>query len=117
MRSSEDQITEFLIKFKFFASCPGCFIFVEREKNMQCLAELELNVYDVKEIILGLTYRDYFLGPEPDKDFMGREIWVFGYNLHGEEIYIKLADNLSHNVAKVVSFHKSTRPMSYPYRC
>lgn len=43
-------------------------------------------------------------------------IWEFGVEIDNEEVYIKLSDDLSHNIAKCISFHKTEFKISYPYK-
>lgn len=114
--ASETEINDFLFKFKFFAQIIGQFSFVSRHKNLQSLADLGITQTEALNTILQLTYRNYSSGPEPDRDFDNRKVWKFGYLLVGDEIYIKLADDLSHNIAKCISFHKADFTITYPYR-
>ena len=114
--ATQTEINDFLFKFKFFAQIPGQFSFVERHKNLQALADLGITQVEALNAILQLTYRNYSSGPEPDRDYYGRKVWIFGYSLEGEEIYIKLADDLSYNIAKCISFHKADFTIAYPYQ-
>ena len=112
----QSDISDFLYKFKFFAQVPGCFSFIERDKNMQSLADLGITIPQTINIILRLTYKNCSGGPEIDSDYPDHNVWEFGYNLDGEELYIKLSDNSSCNVAKCISFHKADFAISYPYK-
>jgi len=85
------------------------------DKNMESLAELGISIGQALIVINDLTYKNFSSGPEADRDYSNRNVWKFGYSLDGQEIYIKLADNLSHNVAKCISFHKARFPINYPY--
>lgn len=114
--ASQAEISAFLYKFKFFAQVPGCFVFVERDKNMQSLAELGITIPQAKNTILQLAYTNYSSGPEDDRDYPGRKVWVFGDHIDAEEVYIKLSNDLSSNIAKCISFHKADCEIIYPYR-
>jgi hypothetical protein len=90
--------------------------FVKRDENINCLAELEFNYEDVRDVILGLTVTDYCDGPVQDKDMPG-DFWVFGKVLAGKEIYIKLklATFGPLRIVRIVSFHFAREALSYPY--
>ena len=114
--ATQSEIKNFLFKFKFFAQNLECFSVIERDKNLQSLAELGIFSYQAVNIILKLTYKNYSSGPEPDVDYPKHNVWKFGYNLDGEQIYIKLTDDFSCNIAKCISFHKADFVISYPYK-
>jgi hypothetical protein len=114
--ASQKEISDFLFKFKFFAQIPGSFSFIETEKNMRDLAELGLTVTHALNTILQLTYTHYSSGPEDDRDYPGKKVWIFRDDIDGEEIYIKLSNDLNHNIAKCISFHKSKHRLIYPYK-
>jgi hypothetical protein len=54
-------------------------------------------------------------GPEPDKDKPG-DIWIFGKEIEGKEVYIKLKIAIVGEVriAKCISFHIANFPLSFP---
>lgn len=114
--ATQSEIKDFLFKFKFFAQNFECFSVIERDKYLQSLAELGISSSQARNVILQLTYKNYSSGPEPDLDYPGHNVWKFGYNLDGEEIYIKLSDDFSRNIAKCISFHKADFVISYPYK-
>ena len=114
--ATQSEINQFLFKFKFFAQNFECFSFIERDKNLQSLAELGITSCQAINIILQLTYKNYSDGPEPDVNYPGHNVWKFGYNLDAEEIYIKLSDDFGSNIAKCISFHKADFIISYPYK-
>ena len=60
---------------------------------------------------------DYCKGPQPDKDRPG-DIWVFGKEIAGSEVYIKLkiAQAGTHKIAKCISFHAAEYPLGCPYK-
>lgn len=63
---------------------------INTKKNIQALADLNLTAEQRKEIILHLTPEDYIEGPVTDRDRGGEDIWIFGKQVRGEEVYIKL---------------------------
>lgn len=114
--ASKEDIIDFLFKFKSFAQTPGFFSLVERDKNMQSIAELGITVPQALDVILQLTCENYSSGPEVDHDYPEQSVWVFGTTIDGEEIYIKLSDDFKYSVAKCISFHKADFAILYPYQ-
>ncbi len=114
--ATKPQIEGFLYSFKFLAQNFTQFHFVERGENMQSLAELGITIPQAINTIIKLTPQNYSVGPEKDDYFPKNNIWIFGSDIDDEEIYIKLSDNFKHNIAKCISFHKSTGRINYPYK-
>lgn len=83
---------------------------------MQSLAYLGLEILQAHEIILGLTHMDYSEGPSTDRNRPKSNIWVFGYNFNGDDLYIKLSADFGCNIAKCISFHKADHTLKYPYK-
>jgi len=100
----------------------GLYHFVPREKSNQGLIDLGLT--DCEEAVswlLGLTPEDYSCGPEEDRDRPGEDIWVFGTEISGQEVYIKLKllEDPRTGVgcrAKILGFHPAEAPLIYPLR-
>ena len=87
----------------------------DRDVNINNIAELGIKPYQVREMILQLTPQNYISGPETDSNFPKHNVWKFGLKLNDIEVYIKLSDNFSFNVAKCISFHKAKFPITYAY--
>ena len=88
-----------------------------REKNLQTLAALELDLSDVADVIMSLATTDYSEGPLKDSIIKG-DLWVFGKVVKGSEVYIKLkiiGDNRKQQVA-ILSFHQPERKIKYPLK-
>jgi len=88
-----------------------------REKNLQTLAVLELDLSDVADVIMSLSTTDYSEGPLKDSTIKG-DLWVFGKVVKGSEVYIKLkviGDNRNQQVA-ILSFHQPERKIGYPLK-
>jgi hypothetical protein len=114
--ASIDEINRFLKEFKRRLSMRGKFLFVLRDVNLATLSSLGITVKHAKEIINNLTYEDYCLGPEKDKNDPKGNIWCFGSKINGSEIYIKLSDHFSFDNAKCVSFHVACDKLTYPHK-
>ncbi len=90
---------------------------VPRAGSIETLRFLGLTKRNLEEILLGLSVTDCCAGPKQDRDRPG-EIWEFGKDLDGYEVYIKLkvADIGGAKIAKCISFHIATHPLKYPYK-
>jgi hypothetical protein len=90
---------------------------VPRAGSIETLRFLGLTKRNLEEILLGLSVADFCAGPKQDRDRPG-EIWEFGKNLDGNEVYIKLkvANVGGVKIAKCISFHIATYPLTCPYK-
>jgi hypothetical protein len=91
----------------------------KRDINKATMTELGFTPADVLSTVMDLQVEDYTRGPVDDVDEERRGIfWIFGKTLKGIEVYIKLRlTELSKlRTLKIVSFHRSDRPMRYPFR-
>ncbi|MFC1475861.1 hypothetical protein ACFLQW_02525 [Candidatus Zixiibacteriota bacterium] len=90
---------------------------VPRQINRDALVQLGLTEQNRKKVLLGLSVADFCDGPEPDTDRAG-SVWIFGKNVGGKNIYIKLkvAQVGNSQIAKCLSFHEAQRPLRYPFR-
>lgn len=116
--ASIEEINAFLLQAKKAISAKQ-FIFEERQKNLQTLADHGWTIDDVSSTIEALTYQDYHAGPKPDRNRrFGGEFWEFGYNLCGVELYIKLKLTLEDMGQGVLclSFHEREFQITYPYK-
>lgn len=87
-------------------------------RNNEAMKKLYLTRKNVNDIILELTEANYSSGPSKDDTNPNQQIWVFGQEIDGIEIYIKLsiAKIDSVEIAKCISFHEAERPLKYPLR-
>ncbi|MCZ6803628.1 MAG: toxin [Proteobacteria bacterium] len=110
-----EKVKHFLLDFKFAATTSRGIDLVPRIGNMETLRYLGITKNNLEEILLGLSVADYCKGPIPDKDKPG-ELWEFGKDMDGEEVYIKLKVVKALNLAKCISFHIAKYPMQYPLK-
>ena len=85
----------------------GKFQPMSRRKNMNTLAMLGISWKDAKSELYTLSAKDYYQGPEIDRDFPKEDLfWVFKKRIAGQVIYIKfkVLYQEDHGV-KLVSFH------------
>ena len=88
----------------------------ERDKNAKTLTELGITAVERKEIVKTITVDDYSEGPI--KNLLNRfgDLWVFGKDVNGQEVYIKISYGLPNHSTICVSFHIAEYPMNYPYK-
>ena len=91
--------------------------FIDRPKNsVHYLAELGITANMRKDIILQLELEDYSQGPNPETQYGGTELWIFGKTINTEEIYIKLTISKKTSNAICISFHKAEHSMEFPFK-
>lgn len=117
MKVDQATIAKFLMEFKDLTSTGRNFYFIERPEKNSAVINLGLNINNIKRELLGLSVEDYCSGPEIDRDRPG-DVWVFGKEINGHEIYIKLRIFYlgSEKNAKCISFHEADCPLNYPFR-
>lgn len=71
-------------------------------------------------MICQLVPENYSSGPTPDDTDQGKEVWVFGSELEGTEVYIKLRLSPTKRGemprGAVWSFHEAENRMRYPLK-
>lgn len=107
------KIKQFLDEMKASGSAFG-FVFVSRDKNHETYLELELTATMREQVLKNLQIEDYCQGPQNNTEFGTNPMWVFGKELKGKEIYIKITIPTSQVVC--ISFHISEFPMTYPFK-
>ena len=111
------EVRWFLKEFKQIVTSGSGLYVVPRRPNTEGLIELGLTAKIRTNLILGLSVKDFCSGPEPDYDQPG-EVWIFGLDFDGMDIYIKLkiAQVGSAKIAKCISFHKAKFVLRYPFK-
>lgn len=89
--------------------------FEARPENEECIAELNLNVLQVKKIISELEVSNYYKGPKDDKVRDGK-YWEFGKLIKGKEVYIKINAELFNKNVICISFHFSKFEIKYKFK-
>lgn len=81
------------------------FFMDDREKNMKALSDLGIIRGMRKEVIKSLTIEDY--SEDPIKNILNSwgDLWVFGKDIKGQEVYIKISYGLPNRSAICISFH------------
>ena len=116
VQSTIPEVNNFLEEVKILIKS-GNYDFVPRPKNN--LTSLGINLKIALDIILKLTYKNYFNGPQQDinPNFMGF-IWEFGTDEEMYQIYIKLKikDTSRGELLCIMGFHKADSPIEYSYK-
>ena len=92
------------------------FTFIPRRSNIDTLARLGITVKHARQIIVQLTYKDYYRGPARDRGGPEFNVWEFGKEINGDQLYIKLSDDFAYDYAKCISFHIAEYEIKYPYK-
>lgn len=77
---------------------------------------LEYSFYDVKRELTGLELVHYADGPLADNLYKGADMWVFGKQMQGHEVYIKITMGQPGEKVLCISFHFSEETLNYPYK-
>lgn len=88
----------------------------DRGKNIQTLAELEITPKYRETIIKEIKIEDYSQGPILDTLNRYGELWVFGKDVKGKEVYIKISLGQENYQTICISFHVSEYEMRYPFK-
>ena len=114
--TTKSHVKSFLQELKQIITIWPIF-YIDRPKNsIQHLADLGITANSREQIITQLKVEDYSLGPEPETQFNGKELWVFGKIIKDQEVYIKLTITSNTGKAICISFHKAKHPMVFPFK-
>ena len=91
-------------------------LFLNRNKNLQTLSDLEITPGSRKKILTELENVDYSQGPLSDDMINGEGMWVFGKTIKGKEVYIKITMGGLNLSVICISFHLAEHPMNYPLK-
>lgn len=108
----EKFLGDFYAKVKFF----GIRFRDDRTKNQQTLVDLAISPAYRETVVMSLKWHDYSEGPITDELNNLGEMWVFGKDVRGEEIYIKITMGKPGSRTICISFHKAEHSMSYPLK-
>lgn len=110
-REVEQFLKQFKIKLKVFG-----ILDVERKKNTQTLLDLELLLTQRRKILEQLKVEDYCEGPLEETMHGESEMWVFGKEVKGTEVYIKIALGAASEPVICISFHIAEYKLNYPFK-
>jgi len=113
MIKSQAEVEAFLRQFMPKLDIWGI-LFLDRNKNNEALREMGITPNMRMEIIRSIEVYDYIETLE--KTFNYGDMWVFGKDYDGTDLYIKLALGDPSQKTICISFHKAEHPMVKPYK-
>ncbi len=114
--ATKEEVEQFLSKFIQKVKVFGIIFRDDRGKNMQTILELEITPKYREDIIINLNSKDYVDGPIVDTLNKKQEMWVFGKELNGRDVYIKISMGISGSSAICISFHIAEYPLTYKFK-
>lgn len=114
--ASETEVLEFLNEFKAKLSVWGVIFRDDRGKNMQTLFDLDISPIFRENLLKKLEVNDCCDGPVIDTLNSGADMWVFGKEIKGKEIYIKITLGNANNKVICISFHIAENKMKYFFK-
>ena len=115
MKATKEDVQRFLNQMKEKIKVFGIMYRDDRGKNAQALINLEITPKYRDTVIINLEVEDYSEGPVIDTFYRCGEMWVFGKDVKGQEVYIKITLGKGSS-ALCISFHIAERPMNYPFK-
>ena len=114
--ATEDEIEHFLQDFKMKMKIFDVLFRDERNKNTQALADLEIRPIDRKKVLEDLCKQDYSYGPIEETLYRGAQMWIFGKEIKGHEVFIKITMVIQDASVICISFHLAEHPLHYPLK-
>lgn len=96
----------------------GQALLVMRPKNAEALLSLSMSKRAAVLEVARLTAANYCAGPEKDRDRESQQCWIFGCDVAGCDVYVKLVVEAlpqGRRRLKILSFHQAERPLSYQF--
>lgn len=114
--ATKKEVECFLSQFNQKVKVFGLVFRDDRGKNIQTLLELEITPKYREDIIMQLDPEDYIDGPIEDTLHKKGEMWVFGKDIKGRDVYIKISMGISNSSAICISFHIAERTIKYKFK-
>lgn len=111
-----DDVKLFLEQFNIKAQVFGILFRDDCPKNRAALVQLELSHLQRELVIKSLQVQDYVEGPVVDELNKMGEMWVFGKDVKGHEIYVKITLGYENGQTICISFHIAEHPLAYPFK-
>ncbi|UKK66610.1 type II toxin-antitoxin system MqsR family toxin [Prevotella communis] len=109
MIKTKQEVEQFLNQFNIKFDIWGIF-YLDRDKNAEALKALGITPKARDEIVRQLSSDDYV--ETLPADFFN-EMWVFGRDMDGTELYIKIALGQTNSKTICISFHVAEHPIKY----
>ncbi len=114
--ATKEQVEDFLKRLKEKIKVFDIIFRDDRGKNLQTLATLEITPVYRKQVVLSIEPKDYVEGPIVDTLNKMGEMWVFGKNVKGQEVYIKITLGQPNSSTICISFHIAEHPLNHPFK-
>jgi hypothetical protein len=112
MIKTKQEVEQFLNQFNIKFDVWGIF-YLNRDKNNEALKALGITAKARDEIVRQLKSYDYVETLQAD---FFNEMWVFGRDVDGSELYIKIALGQPNSNTICISFHVAEHPIKYVYK-
>ena len=113
--ATKEEVQRFLNQMKEKIKVFGIIYRDDRGKNTQTLINLEITPKYRDSVIINIEVEDYSEGPVIDTLNQCGEMWVFGKDVKGQEVYIKITLGKGSSTL-CISFHIAEHPMNYPFK-
>ena len=113
---TKKEVQQFLNQFHEKMKVFGILYRDDREKNEKTFEALEIVPSYRTVIIEKLEVEDYVQGPLMDELNRLGEMWVFGKDVKGREVYIKIMFGGVGLQTICISFHLAEHPLTYPFK-
>jgi len=113
---TKDEVEIFLNQFHQKLKVFSIIFRDDRGKNTQTLADLEITPKYRESVIKDIKVEDYFQGPIIDILHHLGDMWVFGKDVKGQEVYIKISLGSNNCQTICISFHIAEYKMKYPFK-
>ena len=111
-----EEVKAFLDLFNIKTQVFGIVFRDDRPKNRKALLELDISQTQRELIVKNLLPQDYVEGPVIDLLNKEGEMWVFGKDVKGREVYIKITLGYENGQTICISFHIAEHPLAYPFK-
>lgn len=111
-----EEVSAFLDQFNIKTQVYGILFRNDRAKNKKALLELDITQLQRELIVKSLLPQDYVEGPVIDELNKQKEMWVFGKDVKGHEVYIKISLGYQNGQTICISFHIAEHPLKYPFK-
>ncbi len=115
MKTTKDDVKSFLDNLRLKIDIFGI-VYLGRNKNLQTLLDLDILPSSRTKIIKELKVEDYSEGPLAENMNGWQDMWIFGKQIKGTEVYIKVTMGNENNKSICISFHIAEHKMLYPFK-
>lgn len=116
IKATKGEVEEFLNQMNQKIKVFGIVFRNDRTKNQNTLLELEILPKYREDIIKSLSSEDYVQRPIKDTLNNLGDMWVFGKDVKGREVYIKISLGKPNLSAVCISFHIAEYKLTYKFK-